>query len=160
MKIYTIKQTQFLPISMEEAWDFFSSPKNLTKITPGEMEFNVIYISGNTNKTYAGQIIQYTLKILGGIRAHWTTEITHVNEPFYFVDEQRYGPYALWHHQHFFKTVEGGVEMTDEVNYAIPFGIFGRLANALIVAKELNRIFTYRLKTLERVFPLKPSSSK
>jgi len=140
---------------MEEAWSFFSSPKNLVRITPPEMEFDMIYRSGNGGKTYAGQIIRYKLKIFAGIKSTWTTEITHVQEPFYFIDEQRFGPYALWHHQHFFKAVNGGVEMTDEVNYAVPFGLIGRLANWIFVARELNRIFNYRFTILEKYFPAK-----
>lgn len=152
MKIYTIKQTQFLPIGIKEAWSFFSSPKNLAKITPAKMSFDVTYISGDGNKTYAGQIIRYKLKIFPGIKTSWTTEITHVQEPLYFVDEQRFGPYALWHHQHFFKTVEGGVEMTDEVNYAIPFGFIGRLIHWIFVARELNGIFNYRFEVLKKYF--------
>lgn len=115
------------------------------------MGFHILYVSGG-EKTYAGQIIRYKVQILPGIKMHWVTEITHVNEPFYFVDEQRFGPYALWHHQHHFKEVPGGVEMTDEVNYAIPLGLLGRIANALFVGREVNRIFDYRFKVLEEYF--------
>jgi ligand-binding SRPBCC domain-containing protein len=102
---------------------------------------------------YAGQIINYKIKILPFYRARWTTEITHVQEPFYFVDEQRFGPYALWHHQHHFKEVPGGVEVTDDVHYAIPFGFLGRLANAVFVQRELNTIFEYRNAILQKYFP-------
>jgi ligand-binding SRPBCC domain-containing protein len=151
MKIYTIKQTQFLPITVREAWDFFSSPKNLTKMTPKEMGFDIVYISGG-EKTYAGQIMRYKLSILKGFKFDWMTEITHVHEPHYFVDEQRFGPYALWHHQHHFKEVAGGIEMTDEVNYAVPFGFIGRLANWLFVARKLNAIFAYRFAILKKYF--------
>ncbi|MBX2917263.1 MAG: SRPBCC family protein [Cyclobacteriaceae bacterium] len=154
MKLYTIKRTQFLPISLNEAWEFFSTPRNLAKITPAEMGFHILYVSGG-EKTYAGQIIRYKVQILPGIKTHWVTEITHVNEPIYFVDEQRFGPYALWHHQHHFKEVPGGVEMTDEVNYAIPLGLLGRIANALFVGREVNRIFDYRFKVLEEYFKKK-----
>ncbi|MBL7859751.1 MAG: SRPBCC family protein [Cyclobacteriaceae bacterium] len=151
MKIYTLQRTQFLPISMAEAWDFFSTPRNLSKITPEHMGFNILYVSGG-EKTYAGQIIRYHVQILPGIKVHWVTEITHVQEPEYFVDEQRFGPYALWHHQHRFKAVAGGVEMTDEVNYAIPVGFLGRLAHWLFVGREVNRIFEHRFTVLERYF--------
>lgn len=151
MKIYTLQRTQFLPISMAEAWDFFSTPRNLSKITPEHMGFNILYVSGG-EKTYAGQIIRYHVQILPGIMVHWVTEITHVQEPEYFVDEQRFGPYALWHHQHRFKAVAGGVEMTDEVNYAIPVGFLGRLAHWLFVGREVNRIFEHRFTVLERYF--------
>jgi len=151
VKIYNLKRTQILPISLGEAWDFFSSPRNLSKITPQEMGFEIQYISGG-NKTYAGQIIAYKIKILRAISVDWVTEITHVNENNYFVDEQRFGPYALWHHQHHFKTVSNGVEMVDEVNYAIPFGFLGRLAHWLFVARQVSSIFEHRYKTLEAYF--------
>lgn len=154
MKIYTIKRTQFLPISLKEAWEFFSTPRNLSKITPAEMGFHILYVSGG-EKTYAGQIIRYKVQVFPGIKMHWVTEITHVIEPVYFVDEQRFGPYALWHHQHHFKEVPGGVEMTDEVNYGIPLGVVGRIANALFVGREVNRIFDYRFKVLEEYFKRK-----
>jgi len=151
MKIYNLKKTQFLPISLTEAWDFFSSPSNLSKITPDHMGFKIVYISGGSTM-YPGQIIRYVVYGLPGIPMNWTTEITHVQEPNYFVDEQRFGPYALWHHQHHFKEVDGGVEMTDEVNYAIPFGLLGRLANRLFVEREVNRIFDHRYQVLESFF--------
>ncbi len=139
---------------MEEAWDFFSSPVNLKEITPKHMKFEIKYISGR-DRMYAGQIIRYIVNVLPAIPVKWTTEITHVNEPYYFVDEQRFGPYALWHHQHRFKPVEGGVEMIDEVNYAVPFGILGRLANWLFVSKQVNTIFDYRFEVLDQLFKRK-----
>jgi ligand-binding SRPBCC domain-containing protein len=154
MKVYTLTRTQFLPISLSEAWAFFSTPRNLAKITPSEMGFHILYVSSG-EKTYAGQIIRYKVQVFPGIKMHWVTEITHVNEPVYFVDEQRFGPYALWHHQHHFKEVQGGVEMTDEVNYAIPLGLLGRIANAFFVSREVNRIFDYRFKVLEEYFKKK-----
>lgn len=115
------------------------------------MGFKILYMSGGP-KMYPGQVIRYIVYGLPGIPMNWMTEITHVQEPYYFVDEQRLGPYALWHHQHHFQEVEGGVEMTDEVNYAIPFGLLGRLANWLFVAREVNRIFDYRYNVLESYF--------
>lgn len=151
MKIYNLRKEQFLPISLQEAWAFFSSPKNLAKITPEHMNFKILYQSGG-DKAYAGQIIRYQINVLPFIPVHWVTEITQVKEPFHFIDEQRFGPYALWHHQHHFEEVKGGVLMTDEVNYAIPFGILGRFAHWLFVAKEVNRIFEHRFRTLEDFF--------
>jgi ligand-binding SRPBCC domain-containing protein len=151
MKIYNLKRKQFLPISLEQAWEFFSTPKNLAKITPAHMGFNILYISGG-DKAYAGQIIRYYISILPGIKVQWVTEITQVKELSYFIDEQRFGPYALWHHQHHFKEVPGGVEMTDEVNYAIPLGPLGRLAHFIFVGREVNRIFDHRFKVLEDFF--------
>ncbi|MCZ8355568.1 MAG: SRPBCC family protein [Cyclobacteriaceae bacterium] len=151
MKIYHLKTVQILPISLAEAWDFFSTPDNLEKITPKHMGFNILYKSGG-HKMYPGQIIRYIVHVLPGIPMHWVTEITHVQEPHYFVDEQRFGPYALWHHQHRFREVEGGVEMIDEVNYAIPLGFLGRIANWLFVGREVNRIFKHRYEVLEQYF--------
>jgi ligand-binding SRPBCC domain-containing protein len=151
MKIYNLRKEQFLPISLQEAWAFFSSPKNLAKITPEHMNFKILYQSGG-DKAYAGQIIRYQINVLPFVPVHWVTEITQVKEPFQFIDEQRFGPYALWHHQHHFEEVKGGVLMTDEVNYAIPFGILGRFAHWLFVAKEVNRIFEHRFRTLEDYF--------
>jgi ligand-binding SRPBCC domain-containing protein len=155
MKVYTLTRKQILPISLEEAWSFFSSPRNLGKITPGTMNFNILYISGG-EKMYPGQIIKYKIKAIPLIVLDWVTEITHVHEPFYFLDEQRFGPYALWHHQHHFREVAGGVEMTDEVNYAIPFGFIGRLAHVIFVERQLNAIFDYRFKVLKEYFVSTP----
>lgn len=151
MKLYTLTRKQILPISLREAWEFFSTPRNLSKITPGHMGFKIQYLSGS-EKTYAGQIIRYRVQVVPGITVNWVTEITHVQEPDYFVDEQRFGPYALWHHQHRFKAVAGGVEMTDEVNYAIPLGPLGRLVHWLFVGREVNRIFEHRFTVLEGYF--------
>jgi ligand-binding SRPBCC domain-containing protein len=152
MKIYTLQQAHFLPATLNEAWTFFSTPENLALITPEKMQFRIEYNSG-TGQVYAGQLIRYTIEILPGIRSPWLTEITHVSEGRYFIDEQRIGPYALWHHQHHFKAVAGGVEMTDIVNYAIPFGIIGRLANRLFVEQQLNAIFEFRSQAVARYFP-------
>jgi ligand-binding SRPBCC domain-containing protein len=151
MKIYNLKRTQFLPISIKQAWDFFSSPANLEKITPKHMGFTIVYKSGG-DKMYPGQVIRYIVRVLPFLPMHWMTEITHVQEPIYFVDEQRFGPYALWHHQHHFKVVPDGVEMTDEVNYAIPLGILGRIANWLFVEREVNAIFDHRFSILKEYF--------
>ena len=151
MKVYNLTRTQILPISVAEAWDFFSTPKNLSKITPEHMGFEILYISGG-EKAYAVQIIRYNVSVLPGIKMHWVTEITQVKEGVHFIDEQRFGPYALWHHQHHFKAVPSGVEMTDEVNYGIPLGILGRLAHFLFVGSEVNRIFDHRYRILEKYF--------
>lgn len=151
MKVYTLIRTQFLPITLSGAWDFFSSPKNLSKITPKRMKFEILHVSGG-DKMYAGQIIHYKLTLLPGIKVRWTTEITHVLPGSHFIDEQRFGPYAFWHHQHHFREAAGGIEMTDEVNYAIPLGLFGRILNWLFIKRELHRIFDYRFRILEKYF--------
>lgn len=150
MKVYHLHRQHTLPIVLAEAWNFFSSPHNLVKITPKEMGFKVLSTGGV--KMYAGQIIQYDVQIFPLVTVRWVTEITHVQEPSYFVDEQRFGPYAFWHHQHRFTEVNGGVEMTDDVHYAIPFGLVGRLANSLFVEKKLQSIFDYRTKIVASQF--------
>lgn len=148
--MHTLKTVQKLPISLNEAWEFFSSPKNLKTITPPYMGFDIT--SGGDNKMYAGQIITYIVKPVLGIPMEWVTEITHVQEPFYFVDEQRFGPYSLWHHKHFFKEIPGGVEMSDLVHYKIPLGPIGKIMNQIYIKNKLKEIFDYRYQTLEKMF--------
>jgi ligand-binding SRPBCC domain-containing protein len=150
-KVYTIKTIQKISISLDAAWDFFSSPANLKEITPDNLGFNIIS-QHHGDKMYAGQIIEYTVKPVLGIPLYWMTEITHVEDKRYFVDEQRYGPYSMWHHQHHFKAVEDGVEMTDIVHYKLPFWFLGDIANTLFVKKQLKAIFDYRYKIVEHRF--------
>jgi len=151
MKIYTLSKKQFLPITLDQTWDFFSSPVNLKKITPEYMGFKITSDLGD-GKMYSGQIISYVVTPVLGIPMSWTTEITHVIDRKYFVDEQRFGPYSFWHHQHWFKEVDGGVEMTDIVNYGLPLGFLGRIANTLFVKSKLQEIFDYREKVVEKYF--------
>src|SRR6478736_5459185 len=151
MKTYYLRRTQFLPIDLNTAWDFFSSPKNLAIITPAKMNFKILSISGD-NKIHEGQIIKYKVSVFPYVRLGWTTEITKVMHLSYFIDEQLSGPYKVWKHSHYFKAVAGGVDMTDELEYAIPFGFLGRLANALLVEREVKGIFDYRFKALETYF--------
>jgi len=152
MKFYTIKSTQKLPISLEEAWDFFSTPNNLQKITPASMNFKITSDQKDGERMYQGQIITYVLTPLFGIPIKWMTEITHVVHHDYFVDEQRFGPYKLWHHRHSFKRIDSGVEMTDEVNYVLPFGVLGTMAHYLFLRKKIESIFVHRTKILEDLF--------
>jgi len=152
MNFYSIKSTQHLPISLEEAWDFFSSPNNLAKITPSDMGFTITSDKKDGEEMYAGQIITYILKPMLGIPVKWMTEITHVKEGEYFIDEQRFGPYKLWHHRHSFKKTATGVEMHDEVNYVLPFGILGTIAHKLFVRKRIEYIFKYRTEILKKMF--------
>jgi len=147
MATYTLQRTQQLPISLEKAWEFFSSPKNLKAITPEYMGFNIL--SGVDKNMYPGQIIEYTVKPVLGIPMYWMTEITQVRDLEFFIDEQRVGPYSMWHHQHFFKAIEGGVEMEDIIHYRLPLGPLGNIAHALFVKRQLKGIFNYRLTTLE-----------
>lgn len=148
--MYTLERTQRLPISVEEAWNFFQSPENLAAITPDSMGFNIL--SEIPNKMYPGLFIHYKVSPLLGIKMRWTTEITHVEAPFYFVDDQRIGPYSIWHHEHHFKAIEGGVEMLDRVNYKVPFGILGKIAHPIIVRPKLEQIFKYRFQKTEELF--------
>jgi len=150
MSVYKLERKQLLPISLEEAWSFFSDPKNLVKITPSYMDFRIIH--GAESQMYAGQIIEYRVKPMLGIPITWVTEIKHVDFQQQFVDEQRFGPYRLWHHKHFFVQTDKGVEMTDVVHYKLPFGPFGRIAHWLFVRRQLNGIFDYRFKVLESMF--------
>ncbi|CAI8324202.1 MAG: Uncharacterised protein [Flavobacteriaceae bacterium] len=150
MKIYRFKKSQLLPITINEAWDFLSDPNNLKKITPDYMGFNIL--EKEDTKMYAGQIIQYIVTPILGIPTKWVTEITHVKDKSYFVDEQRFGPYSLWHHKHFIKKVDGGIEMLDIIDYKIPLGFIGRLANPILVKPKLNEIFNYRKKKLVELF--------
>ncbi|HSP12418.1 MAG TPA: SRPBCC family protein [Salegentibacter sp.] len=150
MKIYTLKSVQKLPISLEKAWKFLSSPGNLKTITPDYMSFDII--TGDDRPMYPGQIIQYIVTPIAGIKTKWVTEITHVKDREYFVDEQRFGPYSLWHHKHFLKEIPGGVEMEDIVDYKLPFGILGTIVQPLLVAPKLKEIFDYRRSKLIELF--------
>lgn len=151
MKIYRLTRKQFLPISLSEAWGFFSSPKNLGKITPARMNFQILSQSGG-EKMHEGQIIRYKVTVLPLVRLSWVTEITGVTEGQSFTDEQRKGPYRLWRHTHTFREEAGGVEMTDVVEYSLPLGPLGRLAHWLFVEREVNRIFDYRFSVLQTYF--------
>jgi len=150
MKIYRLHTRQNLPITLDEAWDFLSSPKNLKTITPDYMGFNIL--SGAEKEMYPGQIIQYIVTPVLGIPTKWVTEITHVKDKEYFVDEQRFGPYALWHHKHFLKEIPGGVEMEDIVDYKLPMGILGQMVHPILVKPKLNEIFAFRQKKLIELF--------
>lgn len=150
MKIYRLHTHQNLPISVDEAWDFLSDPKNLKTITPDYMGFNIL--SGADRKMYAGQIIQYIVTPIAGIPTKWVTEITHVQDKEFFVDEQRFGPYSLWHHKHFIKEIPGGVTMEDIVDYKLPMGILGQLAHPIVVKPKLKEIFDYRYQKLIELF--------
>jgi ligand-binding SRPBCC domain-containing protein len=150
MKIYRLETVQKLPISQKEAWDFLSDPKNLKRITPDYMGFEIL--SGAADKMYAGQIIQYLVTPVMNIPTKWVTEITHVDEGNYFVDEQRFGPYSLWHHKHFLKPIPNGVEMVDIIDYKIPLGILGPLVHPILVAPKLKEIFEYRKQALIELY--------
>jgi ligand-binding SRPBCC domain-containing protein len=152
VKSYTLKYETFIPTTLDKAWDFFTSPLNPVKTTPPDMNFIVTSEYKDSDKVYPGMIITYLVSPLFGIRLRWMTEIIHMKEKEYFVDEQRFGPYALWHPQHHFKEVEGGIVMTDIVNYAISYGFIGRMANSLIVKKKLEKVFRFREGVIRQLF--------
>lgn len=148
--MHQLKVIQNLPISLEKAWGFFSSPKNLAVITPPEL--NLVPTSKLPEEMYPGMFIEYTVKPLLGIPTKWVTEITHVRDQSFFVDEQRLGPYRIWHHQHHFKKIKGGVEMTDIIDYRLPFGPIGILTEKLFVGSKVKDIFKFREKKLIELF--------
>jgi ligand-binding SRPBCC domain-containing protein len=150
--IHSIRRTQLLKSDLHTVWNFISSPSNLSRITPKNMEFEVLTEEKDLEKMYPGLIIEYHVKPLMGLKMHWVTEISHVEELKYFVDEQRFGPYSFWHHKHFLREVKEGVEMTDIVHYKLPFGFLGNIVNSFFVKQKLKQIFDYRVKALDNLF--------
>jgi ligand-binding SRPBCC domain-containing protein len=148
--MYQLKRTQFVKTDLQTCWDFFSSPKNLKEITPDYMGFDILV--DVPEKMYEGLMIEYIVKPLLGIPMTWITEIKYVHDKEFFVDEQRKGPYKIWHHEHHFKEVEGGVEMIDIVSYEIPLGVLGKIAHPIFVKNKLDEIFNYRFKKVEEIF--------
>jgi len=148
--MYQLKRTQFVKTDIKTCWDFFSRPENLKKITPAYMGFDIKV--DLPEKMYEGLMIEYTVRPLLGIPMSWITEIKTVKENRFFVDEQRKGPYKIWHHEHHFKEVEGGVEMTDIVSYEIPLGILGKIAHPFVVKGKLDEIFKHRFEQVEKIF--------
>lgn len=151
MPTFSLKIVQRIPVDMATAWDFFSNPANLETITPSKLAFKILS-KHHGSSMYPGQIIEYRVKPVLGIPVYWMTEITHVKHNEFFVDEQRFGPYQLWHHQHHFKEIDGGVEMTDIVHYRNPLGFLGAIANSLFVKRQLKEIFDYRFQHVEKIF--------
>jgi ligand-binding SRPBCC domain-containing protein len=151
MAFYQLTKMQKLTATIEEIWDFISAPINLKEITPADMGF-IVTSNNGSEKMYPGMIITYKVSPLPGLKINWMTEITHVKTYEYFVDEQRIGPYSMWHHQHKIVPIEGGVLMTDIVTYQPPFGFIGAIANSLIIKKRLQLIFDYRSGALEKRF--------
>lgn len=144
---------QRLPLARDAAWQFFSRPENLARITPPDLGFSVT--SPLPERMYAGMIVSYRVSPFGGMTVPWVTEITHVREPEFFVDEQRSGPYRFWHHQHHFQAVAGGTEMTDLVHYQLPFGVLGDLVAGARVERRVTAIFAYRQRILTEMFAAK-----
>ena len=150
MKIYTLHKKQNVPITLEEAWKFLSNPANLSILTPKEMNMKIV--SGADRPMYAGQVIQYSVTPVAGIKTKWVSEITQYVEGKYFIDLQLYGPYAFWHHTHFIHEIDGGVQMEDVINYKVPFGFLGRLVHPILVKPKLEQIFEYRRQQLIKLF--------
>jgi len=149
-QLFQLSSTINLPISIEESWNFLSDPGNLKVITPDYMGFHII--SGTSDGMYAGQIISYKVSPLLGINMNWVTEITHVEDKVFFVDEQRKGPYALWHHKHFLRPIKNGTEMKDLVHYQLPFPLIANRFHSLLVKPKLKEIFEYRTQALINLF--------
>ena len=151
MLLYCLRREQILPISQQEAWDFFSSPRNLHAMTPPELGFRIVHCPAE--RMYEGQIVSYKVEILPALWVPWISEIKGVEQGRAFTDEQRFGPYKFWHHRHTFEEVEGGVKVTDLVHYIMPLGPLGTIAHALFARRKLQRIFDFRREVLERRFP-------
>lgn len=156
MKIYRIHRRQWLPIDLDTAWDYFWTPRNLEAMTPSFLRFRIT--SPLPQRIYAGLIITYRISAVAGIPMTWVTEITHVDEPRSFVDEQRIGPFRLWHHRHGFRAVDGGIEMEDTVHYVMPWGCLGRLVHRAFISRRLERIFDFRAGFLAARFGTHPAA--
>ncbi len=148
--IYTLEAWQLIEADIDEAWDFFSDPSNLAEITPSHMGFDIT--SGKPERMYQGQIISYRIGIFPLIKSNWVTEITTVVPGEYFIDEQRSGPYRIWHHEHHLRNTPEGLEMYDRVTYKIPFGPIGRLLHSILIRNKLLGIFRYRHNVLSKIF--------
>lgn len=149
--MYSLHISQKLPIDLEKAWDFFSSPANLALITPPRLALNIKTFQ-HDKEMYSGQIITYTVKPLWNLELEWVTEIVAVQKPVYFIDEQRFGPYSFWHHEHWFTSIPGGVLMEDILHYKLPLGVLGKALHRIKVKNELDYIFSYRKEVLEKLF--------
>ncbi|GAB5465844.1 MAG: SRPBCC family protein [Candidatus Kapaibacteriales bacterium] len=151
MGAHYLNARQNVPIDIDTAWKFLSDPRNLSTITPPDMGFQITS-KDLPEKMYPGMVITYKVSPCPGFKTTWVTEITQVKEPEYFIDNQRTGPYQVWHHQHFLKEIPGGVQMDDKIHYVAPFAILGDIANALIIKSKLRKIFEYRKTALEKKF--------
>ncbi|WP_392436573.1 hypothetical protein ACF3N7_06075 [Cruoricaptor ignavus] len=150
--IYILRSVQVLPVGLDEAWDFFSNPKNLDRITPPDMAFQIT--NNPPDFTYAGQIITYKIGIFPQVKSSWVTEITQLDERRFFVDEQRFGPYAMWHHEHHFREISSGrIEMQDIVSFKLPLGFLGDLIAGKAVVHRVRYIFENRYRVLRQIFP-------
>jgi ligand-binding SRPBCC domain-containing protein len=148
--IHRLHQQQLIPASIEDVWAYFSNPENLNELTPPDMSFEITH--GGQKEMYPGQLIEYRVQFIRGIKSRWLTEIAHVRQHAYFVDEQRIGPYQFWYHEHFFTELQTGVKMEDRVTYALPFGVLGDAVHWVWVQRRLNQIFSFRHHKIEQIF--------
>ena len=148
--IHYLIREQIVPAPRQKVWDYFCDPQNLDVITPPDMNFEIL--QGADSKMYPGQLIEYRVEFVRGIRSRWLTEIAHVRAGEYFVDEQRVGPYRFWYHEHGFQETPAGTRMTDRVTYVVPFGVLGDLVNTFWIGKRLNHIFDFRRRKIVELF--------
>jgi len=150
MSLTQLFYEQKINTDIDKLWKFISSPKNLSKITPRYMDFKIL--TEIPNEMYEGLIISYTVKPILGIKMNWVTEITHIKDKKYFVDEQRKGPYKMWHHEHILVETDNGIIMKDIISYIPPFGILGKILNKLFIKRQVSEIFNYRTEVLKKIF--------
>lgn len=155
-RIYRLSCAQIVPADLDRVWEFFATPRNLNKLTPPEMHFDILF--GADEPMYPGQLIEYRIRLVPGVVIHWLTEITHVEPKRRFIDEQRFGPYAFWYHEHRFVPTPEGTWIEDHVTYALPLGIFGEIAHALWVRRQLEYIFDFRHRAIEEIFSKYPNA--
>ena len=147
--IYMLRREQWIARPIDEAFAFFADAHNLEAITPPWLAFRIVSMSKNVIEE--GTTIRYRLR-LHGIPFHWRTKICEWNPPYCFVDEQTNGPYMLWRHTHRFEAHGSRTKMIDEVRYALPFGVFGRIVHAVKVRRDVSRIFDYRRLQIDALF--------
>jgi ligand-binding SRPBCC domain-containing protein len=148
--VHVLFREQVIPAPAGKVWKYFCDPKNLNEITPPDMNFEIV--RGGDAAMYEGQIIEYRVEFIRGVRSLWLTEIAHVREGVYFVDEQRIGPYCFWHHEHIFETASNGMKMIDRVTYVVPFGILGDFLNTVWISRRLGYIFDFRRQKIAELF--------
>lgn len=148
--IYILKSSQIINATIDEVWSYFSNPSNLNNLTPNDLKFQIT--STIESPTYLGQIISYKIEIMPQIKTNWITEITHIVPNKLFVDEQRFGPYAMWHHEHHFEEINGKVLMTDIVSYKLPFGSLGNIIAGKVIKQRLYKIFGYRYNAVQNIW--------
>lgn len=146
---YTLRRSTFVPADLDHVFGIFKDPHNLESFTPPWLSFGILSTSDEVVRE--GTRIRYRLS-LAGLPISWESRITEYEELSHFADEQLRGPYRRWYHRHTFRAVSGGVEMTDDVEYALPFGPLGRLVHWLIVRHQLRAIFDYRTKVMTEMF--------